>query len=117
MVVEDDANVRLLACEVLRHSGYRVMECPDPAHAIREVESAAAPIHLLLTDMVMPEMDGRELYQHLSKLLPELKVVYMSGSSVDALLEGVERRERAPFVKKPFTIQVLARAVRAALDR
>jgi PAS domain S-box-containing protein len=116
MVVEDDPNVRVLASEILKKQGYQVLDFEDPTRALHFVKRMDAPIHLLLTDVVMPRMNGRELCLRLQALRPSLKVLYMSGysgSTIDkyGVLDG-----NVHFLKKPFSVQTLSREVRRALD-
>lgn len=117
MVVDDDPNVRLLACEVLRRSGYTVAGYADPLQAIHDAGLAPRSFELLLTDIDMPAMNGGDLFTQLAALVPDLKVVFMSGSADGDLASlGVDRGDR-PFLKKPFTVQALTSAVRKASGR
>jgi CheY-like chemotaxis protein len=116
LLVEDQPEVRELAREILEASGYRVLEAHDPAHAVRIAESEPEPVHLLVTDVVMPVMSGRELAERLKVLRPGTKVLYMSGYTDDAVVRhGVVERGVA-FLQKPFTPDVLVRTVRTVLD-
>ncbi len=111
LVVEDKADVRKVAADVLRSCGYRVLEARDGQEALRVSEQHGEPIHLLLTDVVMPYMNGRELAQALGARRPETRVLYMSGYADDATLEHM-----SAFLAKPFTAESLARRARMALD-
>ena len=86
LVVEDEAIVRHLTCEMLENGGYTVMNAGDPVQAIDLCREHRGPIDLLLTDVVMPQMDGRTLYRQLSPERPEMKVLYVSGYTEDAIV-------------------------------
>ena len=102
--------------EVLRQSGYTVLEATDVDDALRICREYAGHIHLLLTDVVMPIMSGRELAERAASIRPELKVLYMSGYTDSVVLHhGVTSRD-TQFLQKPFTPKTLALKVRAALD-
>jgi two-component system, cell cycle sensor histidine kinase and response regulator CckA len=110
LVVDDDAWVRVLARDVLAAEGYRVLEASDGQDAIRVAAEHPGPIHLLLTDVVMPGMNGCELAAGLGALLPGLKVMFMSAYDRDFLVaRGLN--PGGPVITKPFTIEYLARRV------
>jgi PAS domain S-box-containing protein len=114
LLVEDEMRVRKLVCEVLRRRGYTVLDAGDGIEALRVAAAHAGPIHLLVTDVVMPRLSGRALAEHLTALRPALKVLYLSGYTDEALLRhGVQ--EGAAFLHKPFSPDVLAQQVRAVL--
>jgi two-component system, cell cycle sensor histidine kinase and response regulator CckA len=116
LVVDDDPWVRVLARDVLAADGYRVLEAADGQDAIRVAAEHPGPIHLLLSDIMMPGMTGCELAAGLVPLLPGLKVVYMSAYDRDFLVSsGLDLA--GPVVTKPFTSEYLCRRVRMALDR
>jgi two-component system cell cycle sensor histidine kinase/response regulator CckA len=116
LVVEDEETVRRLACRVLRTKGYRVIEAEDPAAALRLMREHEGPIHLLVTDIVMPGMTGPALVERLIADRPELKVLYITGYAEEA----IERQGTLPaggaLLEKPFTARQLADRVRAALS-
>lgn len=115
LVVEDQDGVRHLVCDVLTGLGYTVMESPDPLAAIAHCEEHPGKIDLLLTDLVMPRIDGSELAKHVSASHPDLRVLYVSGYAPESLTErGVSLPENV-FLKKPFTPGLLAEKVREAL--
>jgi signal transduction histidine kinase/ActR/RegA family two-component response regulator len=116
LLVEDEDGVRRLAREVLEMNGYTVLEAPDGAAALRIGTRYPGPIHLLLTDVVMPAMSGRELGEQLLLLRPELRVIYMSGYTDDAILDRGLPESSMPFLPKPFTPVDLARKVRDVLQ-
>ena len=116
LVVEDEPLVRRLARRALEEHGYSVLEASDGREALAELTDAANAIGLVLSDLVMPRMSGRELGQEIARRFPGLPVLFMSGYTGEdvrsrGLLEG-----SAPFVQKPFTPEGLARRVRTLLD-
>ncbi len=116
LVVEDEDMVRDLACEVLKILGYETLNASNPSDALTVCERHEGKIHLLLTDVVLPQMDGRALFHHVSSTMPDIKVLYMSGYTDDAIGEhGVLGRD-VHFLQKPFTLDVLAQKVREVLD-
>ncbi|MBI5068427.1 MAG: PAS domain S-box protein [Deltaproteobacteria bacterium] len=116
LVVEDDPGVRRLAERVLASLGYRVLSAEEAPEALRLSEALGEPMHLLLTDMVMPGIDGVSLAQRMAKRHPGLAVVYMSGHPARTLEQRGGLPAGAPFLQKPFTASELARQVRRALD-
>ena len=116
LVVEDEMSVRKLAAEFLGSNGYRVLEAQDGGEALQVCEEHRAPIHLLMTDVVMPGMSGRELAVRLTGARPEMKVIYVSGYTDDAIVQHGVREEGTVFLQKPFSLDALARTVREALD-
>ncbi|WP_020475454.1 PAS domain S-box protein [Zavarzinella formosa] len=116
LLVEDEDAVRKLSATALAFQGYKVLEAARGAEAIRIADQHAGVIHLLVTDVVMPEMGGRELADTLRTKRPELRVMYISGYTNDAVVrQGVSEATDA-FLQKPFTPLTLARKVRALLD-
>ena len=117
LLAEDEETVRKLAREVLELYGYRVLEAAGGGDALLICERHAGPIQLLVTDVVMPEMGGRELAARLARLRPETRVLYMSGYTDSAIAHQGVLEDRADFIQKPFTPEALARKVREVLDR
>jgi len=115
LLAEDEREVREVAHEFLGLCGYTVLVAKDGAEAIEIARNHPGPIHLLVTDMVMPGMGGRELAARLSPLRPEIKVIYMSGYTEYATVRQGELEEKAVLLTKPFTRSILARAVREIL--
>ena len=113
LVVEDEGSLREVIREMLEEKGYRVVLAGSGGEAL-EASAAEHPIHLLLTDIVMPGMNGRQVAERLTAQLAGLKVLYMSGYTFDTLREGLETQ--GIFLQKPFTAEVLTRKVRAILD-
>ena len=115
MLVEDEIAVRRLAASVLRRSGYTVIEAPDGEEALRAAMDHTGPVHLVISDIVMPGMLGPEVAETLILALPGVRVLFMSGYP-DAELDrrgGVHRQR--PFLQKPFTPESLRRKVREVL--
>jgi hypothetical protein len=117
LLVEDEAVVRNLTREILQSYGYTVLEAADVDEAHRLCEKHGAEIHLLLTDVVMPRMSGRELAARLTAFHPGIKVLYMSGYADDTLIKHGVAGPGVPFLQKPFTPTGLARKVRDVLER
>lgn len=115
LLVEDEESVRTLTAEVLRRSGFEVIDARDGVEALRVARAFDRPIHLLLTDIVMPHMNGRDLAEHIRAARPETKVLFMSGYTDHAVVHR-ELSAGAPFLQKPFTPDALARKVRGLLD-
>ena len=116
LVVEDEEVVRNLTCEVLDILGYCTLVASDPEQAQAINRSYEGSIHLLLTDVVLPQMDGRRLYQTLSVTRPEMKVLYCSGYTENFIVHQGVLDQGVQFLAKPFTVDALARKVRETLD-
>ena len=117
LVVEDEGMLRELACEFLQSSGYTVLEAGNGSKAVEISRGHRGPIHLLMTDAIMPGMSGRELAQRLHEERPETKVLYVSGYTDDSVLRNGLLEPGTAFLQKPFTRDSLARKVREVLDR
>lgn len=115
MVVEDNKMVRNLTCSVLEEYGYKVLSAAGAQECLELVERAGH-VHLLITDVVMPEMNGSELYQRLSSFLPKMKVLFMSGYASDLIAHHGVLQKGDRFIQKPFSLEVLTRKVRQVLD-
>jgi two-component system cell cycle sensor histidine kinase/response regulator CckA len=117
LLVEDDVIVRDLVHEVLQGSGYTVLEADKAREALRIGEDhAPRPIHLLLADVVMPEMDGPQLAERLARLFPQMKVLYMSGYGETAADRPRRFPRGVPYLQKPFAPETLARKVLEVLN-
>jgi PAS domain S-box-containing protein len=116
MVVEDDDDVRVYTVDCLRELGYQVLEAHDGPSALRLLERQEQPIDLLFTDVVMPGMTGRELADHARQLQPDLKVLYTSGYTRNAIVHAGRLDEGVEMVTKPFTYQVLAEKIADMLE-
>jgi CheY-like chemotaxis protein len=117
LLVEDEAEVRATAREALRLYGYTVLEAENGRAALECCRAYHGNIDLVLTDVVMPEMSGRELGERLKAEYPELPVIYMSGYTDDAVIRHGVLRSGSNFIQKPFSPATLTQAVRGALDR
>jgi PAS domain S-box-containing protein len=116
LLVENAEPLRALAKEFLKSNGYAVLDAENGNEAIRIAKAYGGPIHLLLTDVIMPQMGGKHLAEQLASLRPATKVLYMSGYSDDGIARtGISVTERA-FLEKPFTRDILLRKVRRLLD-
>jgi CheY-like chemotaxis protein len=116
LLVEDEEMVRRLVRETLEREGYTLLDASGPAEAQRIIRSYKAPIHLMITDVVMPKLSGRELAQRVARERPEMKVLYMSGYTDNAVAASGVLGAQVPFLQKPFTPSVLARKVRQVLE-
>jgi two-component system, cell cycle sensor histidine kinase and response regulator CckA len=116
LLVEDEANLRRLARQSLENQGYSVLEATDGAAAIQLSNAHPGPIHLLLTDVIMPGMNGRELALRISSLRPETKVLYMSGYTENAIGHNGTLDAGVSLLQKPFTLPALKAKVREVLD-
>ncbi len=116
LIVEDEEDLRTLAREILEAHGYSVMEAATPEAALRAVAERPDGIDLLVTDVVLPQMSGRELADRLLAGRPGLRVLFMSGYTDDAIVRHGVLELDMPFLAKPFTPENLARRVREALD-
>lgn len=117
LLVEDEPGVRELTNMVLSRRGYSVLEALNPQDAERLAENHGSEIHLLLTDVVMPGISGRELAKKLTARHPNLRVLYMSGYTYNVIAEDGTLEDGLSFLQKPFTPQILAQKVRETLDR
>ena len=116
LLAEDDSGVRQVAKRALTAAGYTVLDAGTGADALQVAVGVPGPIHLLLTDVIMPEMGGRELAERLTATRPDVKVLFMSGYSDDAVVRHGVMREEIAFIQKPFRSEALARKVREVLD-
>jgi CheY-like chemotaxis protein len=115
LLVEDEAGVRNLAKTILQTQGYTVLEAAQGEEALRLSGQHEGLIHLMVTDMVMPEMNGRELAERLKPLRPNMKILFVSGYTEKAIGHHGELDPGMAFLQKPFTPQTLARKVRQVL--
>ncbi|MGH7580406.1 MAG: PAS domain S-box protein [Gemmatimonadales bacterium] len=116
LLVEDEAAVRSSARRLLERQGYHVLEARHGADALRIVEESNRPIDLVVTDLVMPEMGGKELAERLRAHRPALKVLFMSGYTEKVITAGGVMPPNTGFVEKPFTVEQLMRRLREILD-
>ena len=114
LVVDDEPLVRAFTSEVLGLEGYVVLEAPGPAEGFRIAAGYAGPIDLVITDVVMPGGDGRDLVERLGRMRPTIKALYISGHIAADVARGT--LSSAAFLQKPFSMDVLVDKVRAVLD-
>lgn len=117
LVTEDEETVRIFTCEALRAFGYVVLEAVDGVDAMRVCQQHDGPIDLLLTDVVMPRMGGRELAQLFVSERPQTRVIFMSGYTGNTSERRGDLDPAIPFLAKPFHLDALSRLVRQELDR
>ena len=117
MVVEDNAMLRDMAQQILQRHGYTVLVAGKGEECLQRLATYDGPLHLLLTDVVMPEMNGRELYRRLAALRPDLKVLYMSGYTDNVILHHGILETGINFIQKPFSVQGLANKIRTILNK
>jgi len=116
LLVEDEANLRYLARQYLEKQGYRVIEAADGAVAMQIAVAHEGVIHLLLTDVIMPGMNGRELAQRISEIRPNVKVLYMSGYTENVIGQDGTLDAGVRLLQKPFNLRDLKSKVREVLD-
>jgi PAS domain S-box-containing protein len=116
LIVEDDDSLRKLARTVLKQRGYKVLEAENGEDALRISKEHEGPIDLLITDVVMPRMGGKEVAERLQTLYPRMKVIYMSGYTDEAIVHHGVLVPGLNFLEKPFSPEGLARKVREVLD-
>jgi CheY-like chemotaxis protein len=117
LVVEDDAPVRRVVCGVLDRQGYATIPIEGPVAAIELLRGRSQAPDLLITDVIMPQMNGRELAHQLAEQWPKLRVLYLSGYTDEAIVRHGVLEEGVAFLQKPFTPEALILKVRQVLDR
>jgi PAS domain S-box-containing protein len=117
LVVEDEASILKLAKRILEELRYTVMTAENPSQALHLAEGRPNEIDLLITDVVMPEMNGKELSYRLRELYPGLKTLFMSGYTANVIVHRGVLDEGVNFIQKPFSSESMARKVREALDK
>jgi len=116
LLVEDEASLLNLSRTMLEKMGYRVLAAASPQEALRVAETNAGELRVLLTDMIMPEMNGQELFKRLSARLPDLKCLFMSGYTFDALDQSDLTDQSAHFIQKPFTMKELGTKLKEIIE-
>jgi len=116
LVAEDEEAVRQIIVKALEARGYRVLSAGDGGAALERASAYARAIDLLVTDVVMPDMNGRELARRLTEARPSVKILYLSGYTDDAILHRGVLQEGVAFLQKPFSLRALARKIRQVLE-
>jgi DNA-binding NtrC family response regulator len=114
--VEDEDSMRQLAGEYLTGKGYSVLGAPDPDTAIKIASTHPGPIHMLLTDVILPGMSGVKLAESLAASHPNMRVLYVSGYTADAIIHHGGQGPNFAFLSKPFSLSSLARKIRSVFD-
>jgi CheY-like chemotaxis protein len=117
LLVEDDRQVRNLSSVILQRQGYHVLVAQNGEEALSLLKDREGPLDLLLTDVIMPDMNGKELFEKVSALYPDAGVLYMSGYTDDVIAHHGVIDEGVHFIEKPFTVRALAAKVREVLDK
>ncbi len=117
MLVEDQPSLRELAQIILERDGYRVLCAANPALALEISVASPDPIHLLVTDVVLPIMNGRVLAERMTAQRPEIKVLFVSGYTEDIIGHHGQLDQKTNFLEKPFSHETLSAKVRSVLDQ
>jgi two-component system cell cycle sensor histidine kinase/response regulator CckA len=115
LVVDDEEGLRSIVCRTLEQEGYGTLEAGHGAEALEVIEKAPARVDLVVTDVVMPGMDGRELGRRLTQRWPTLPILYISAYDVNDIFRRGSPRTSAPFLQKPFPPEILITSVRQLL--
>ncbi len=116
LVAEDEEIIRDLACKILKQQGYHVIEAKSGIDALLLCRQLKNPINLLITDVIMPKMNGADLVNHLRKIWSDFKVLFMSGYTPDVIVKNGILKPGTPYMQKPFQLSTLAKKVREVLD-
>jgi two-component system, cell cycle sensor histidine kinase and response regulator CckA len=116
LVVDDEEGLRTLVCRTLRDQGYGTLEAAHGAEALELMENAPEPVDLVVTDVVMPGMDGRELGRRLTQRWPTVPILYISAYDVNDIFRRGSPRTSAPFLQKPFPAEGLITRVQQLLS-
>ncbi len=115
-VSKDEGSILSLTKTILQRHGYEIVTAKSPTEALEIAKNHPQPIHLLITDVIMPEMNGKDLRDKVSELKPELKSIFMSGYTANVIAHHGVLDEGIEFLKKPFSVQALLERVRDVLD-
>jgi len=115
LLVEDEDPVRLFSARALRNKGYRVIEAKSGEAALDVITNGSEKVELLITDVVMPKMDGPSLVRQVRELHPEMKVIFISGYTEDAFRKRLDRDGDIHFLPKPFSLKQLAGKVKEVM--
>jgi CheY-like chemotaxis protein len=116
LLVEDEPAILDITTLLLKNQGYRVLPAGSPGAAIQLAQDHAYGVDLLMTDVIMPEMNGKDLALHLKEMHPNLKCLFMSGYTADVISHHGVLDEQTHFIQKPFPLSILAAKVREVLD-
>jgi two-component system cell cycle sensor histidine kinase/response regulator CckA len=116
LVVEDESSVRALAARILRERGYTVLEASNGKEALRVAQEFDGEIHLVLTDVVMPEMSGKVLISRIEAARPGIRSLFISGYTDNAIVHHGILESNVAFLQKPFTANALAHKVREVIN-
>jgi len=117
LLVEDEPMILNMIRNMLKRQGYNVLHATSPFDAIFQAKEQAEEIHLLITDVIMPEMNGRDLAEKLIPIVPGLKCLFMSGYTADVIAHHSVLDEGVHFIQKPFSLKDLTAKVRETLDK
>jgi two-component system, cell cycle sensor histidine kinase and response regulator CckA len=117
LVVEDDESLRKLAIKALEKYGYTVLTAADGREALRTCQEYKDPIHIMVTDVIMPGISGKDLANRLTDMMPDMKVLYMSGYTDNVIVHHGVLEKGIAFLQKPFTPEGLARKVREVIEK
>ena len=116
-MVEDNEQVRDLALTILKRQGYKVLAAASGKEALDVLGRHSGPVHLVLTDVVMPEMNGKQLFDRVSSRYPDIKALYMSGYTGNVIAHRGVIDAGVHYIQKPFSVKALAAKVREVLDQ
>jgi CheY-like chemotaxis protein len=116
LLVEDEPSILKITRMMLERKGYSVLSADTPALAMEKAKNHAGPIALLMTDVVMPEMNGRDLAGQISRLYPDIRVLFMSGYTADVIAHQGILDDKVAFIQKPFSMAEMTEKVREVLD-
>jgi CheY-like chemotaxis protein len=116
VVAEDSEEVRMLSVKILEGQGYKVYAAPDGSECLRIVNELNGSVDMLITDVIMPDMNGKSLYMRIAEKYPHTKVLYMSGYADSTFTQNGILEEGTAYIQKPFSAAGLAGKVREVLD-